>query len=81
MTEQIDKLMGSDELLEAIWSKKSRPNQEWLRHQARAFLKDNTQGIPCRKIGEKKTGKTGGRFFFIEAEVRRRLKLTQNGKV
>lgn len=73
MTEQIDKLMGSDELLEAIWSKKSRPNQEWLRHLARLFLKDKSQGIPCKKIG--------GRFFFIEAEVRKRLGFKADGKV
>lgn len=74
-TKNIDKLMGVQELLEAIWSKPSRPTHDWVRVQARAYLRDKKngvkpderRGIPCYKP------KRFREFLFSEQEVRKRL--------
>ena len=72
-TKNIDKLMGAAELLETVWSKGSRPTQDWLRVEARKYLKDNTTGIPCQKL-RNRDGRAG-RLLFSETEVRKRLGL------
>lgn len=65
-------LMGSEELRTTFWSKKSRPTQDWIRFQARLYLKDKTKGLPCRKVF--------GRILFDIDEVRKRLGLNGGGR-
>jgi len=72
MTKQINQLMGTSELIKAIWSDGTKKSQDWIRVQARAYLKDKKTGIPCRKVF--------GRILFDEQEVRKRLGLDGGGK-
>ena len=65
--DDIGEFMGGRELLAKLWTEDSRPTADWLRIQARAYQKDKSKGIPCRKVLKQ--------FFFKEAEVRERLGL------
>jgi len=70
MKKSLNQLMGTAELIKAIWSDGTKKSQDWVRVQARAYLADRKKGIPCQKVF--------GRILFDIDEVRKRLKL--NGK-